>query len=225
MSNDRAKGRKVPGFYLTRAGRVALACILVAVAIWPVGIQPQATQAAPVYAPQTPTLSAPPMPTPTPLAGEDAMDQAPQTPSSPDNLPPATPTSVPRPMQPLATPAVPLAATAMPPSEEGPSEPSEPALGPVPLGPEQARQAALSRMRTQVNQGCAPAWDGATLGDSIPLYDLSGEITAYLFPVSNGGTLAGYLTVAALQLPNPVLEFSTGGSTPLHGALDQHTGC
>ncbi len=54
MSNDGAKGRKAPGFYLTRAGRVVLACFLVATAIWPVAIQPQATQAALSYAPQTP---------------------------------------------------------------------------------------------------------------------------------------------------------------------------
>jgi hypothetical protein len=82
MSNDGAKDRKAPEFYLNRTGRVVLACILVAVAIWPMGIQPQATQAAPVYAPQTPT------PTPPPLADEGAADQAPHTPPSPDNLPP-----------------------------------------------------------------------------------------------------------------------------------------
>ena len=55
MSNDRAKVRKTLGFYLNRVGRMVLACILVAVAIWPVGTQPQATQAAPAYVPQTPT--------------------------------------------------------------------------------------------------------------------------------------------------------------------------
>jgi len=44
------------------------------------GIQPQATQAAPVYAPQTPTPPAPPTPTPTPPTGEGAADQAPHTP-------------------------------------------------------------------------------------------------------------------------------------------------
>jgi hypothetical protein len=91
MSNDRAKGRKAPGFYLNRVGRMMLACILVAVAIWPVSIQPQATQAAPVYAPQTPTPPALPTPTPTttpPLVGEGEAAQAPHTPPSPDNLPP-----------------------------------------------------------------------------------------------------------------------------------------
>jgi hypothetical protein len=92
MSNDQAKGRKVPGFYLTRVGRIVLACILVAVAIWPMGIQPQATQAAPVHTPQTPTPPTPPTPTPIPpppsLTGEGAADQAPHTPPSSGNLPP-----------------------------------------------------------------------------------------------------------------------------------------
>ena len=88
MSNDRAKGRKAPGFYLTRAGRVVLACFLVATAIWPVAIQPQATQAAPLYAAQTPTPPAPLTPTPTPPADEGAATQAPHTPPSPDKLPP-----------------------------------------------------------------------------------------------------------------------------------------
>jgi hypothetical protein len=95
-----------------------------------------------------------------------------------------------------------------------------PQTGPGPLGPEQAHEAALSRMRTQVNLGQAPLWDGAALGDPIPLYDLSSEVTAYLFPVSQGTNSTGYLTVAALQLPNPVLEFTTEGPTPLSGALD-----
>ncbi|MFB0537531.1 MAG: hypothetical protein ACETWR_21405, partial [Anaerolineae bacterium] len=88
MSSDRAKGQ-MPVSYLTRVGRIVLACILVVAAIWPMGIQPQATQAAPAYAPQTPTPPAPPTPTPTPppLAGEGAADQAPHTPPLPDNLP------------------------------------------------------------------------------------------------------------------------------------------
>lgn len=59
MSNDQTKDR-VPGFHLTRVGRVVLACILMAMAIWPMGMPPQATQAAPVYAPQTPTPPASP---------------------------------------------------------------------------------------------------------------------------------------------------------------------
>ena len=133
--------------------------------------------------------------------------------------------------RPQATPVVPSAATVTLPDKEGPSEPLELALQPIyptptsmqqvaPLGPEEARQAALAQIKIQVDRGHAPLWNGATLGDSIPLYDLSGEITAYLFPVGRGETPAGYLTVAALHLPNPVLEFSTEGFTPLYGALD-----
>ncbi|TEU10264.1 MAG: hypothetical protein E3J21_26865 [Anaerolineales bacterium] len=85
MSNERAKGRRVPRFYPTRTGRVVLACILFVVAIWPMGIQHQTTQAAPAYAPQTPTPPAPPTPTPTPppLANEGATARAPHTGSNP----------------------------------------------------------------------------------------------------------------------------------------------
>jgi len=77
MSNDRAK---VLRSYLTRAGRVVLACILVAVAIWPMGIQPQATQAAPP--PPTPIA------TPTPRPTEPGLSAQGTTPPSPDHLPP-----------------------------------------------------------------------------------------------------------------------------------------
>jgi hypothetical protein len=91
-------------------------------------------------------------------------------------------------------------------------------------GPEDARRAALARMQTQVDAGRAPAWAEAYLGDAIPLYDLSGEITAYLFPVAVDQTAAGYLTVAALPLPNPVLEFAVTGPTPLDGALSMIQG-
>lgn len=50
------------------------------------------------------------------------------------------------------------------------------------------------------------------------MYDLAGDVTAYLFPVHQGGVPAGYLTVAAIDLPNPVLEFATEGATPLADA-------
>jgi hypothetical protein len=82
------EGQKVLGDYLTRVGRVVLACTLVAAAIWPIGIQPQATQAAPVYAAQTQTLLASPTPTPPPLAGEGTATQAtPPTPHTPPSPP------------------------------------------------------------------------------------------------------------------------------------------
>lgn len=90
--------------------------------------------------------------------------------------------------------------------------------GPAILGSEQARRAAHFRMSVQTSQGYAPLWDKATLGDPISLYDLSGQVTAYLFPVSKERVPAGYLTVAALALPNPVIEFSSEGATPLVGA-------
>lgn len=81
------------------------------------------------------------------------------------------------------------------------------------LSLEQARQAALARISMQ------PAWTQAALGQPTLLYDLSGEVTAYLFPVSQAKLPAGYLTVAALAIPNPVLEFATTGGTPLAGAI------
>jgi len=80
MSNDRVKGRKTLGFYLNRVGRMMLACILVAVAIWPMGVQPQATQAAPP--PPTPIA------TPTPQPTEPGLSAQGATPPSPDHFPP-----------------------------------------------------------------------------------------------------------------------------------------
>ncbi|RMD60783.1 hypothetical protein D6833_09135, partial [Candidatus Parcubacteria bacterium] len=77
-------------------------------------------------------------------------------------------------------------------------------LLPLPLA--DARRAAQEKVQEIARSGTTD-WDGATLEDAIPLYDLSGEITAYLFPVRKGDEPAGYLTVSALALPNPVLEF------------------
>jgi hypothetical protein len=91
---------------------------------------------------------------------------------------------------------------------------------PAPLSPldaDAARQAALRKIRDLSGRGIADHWRDATLGDAIPLYDLSGEVVAYLFPVRRDGAPSGYLTVAALNLPNPVLEFATEGPAPLDG--------
>ena len=80
----------------------------------------------------------------------------------------------------------------------------------------QARRAALTRLRIQAESGRAPDWQNAEPGDAVPLFDLDGAVAAYLFPVRSGdGQPAGYITVAAQQLPNPVLEFAVGGGTPL----------
>ncbi len=83
------------------------------------------------------------------------------------------------------------------------------------LSSDQARQAARERMQIQIDSGQAPGWVGAVLGEPIPLYDLSGAVSAYLFPVAQRGEPAGYLTVAAVGVPNPVLEFATDGHFPL----------
>jgi uncharacterized protein YneR len=90
---------------------------------------------------------------------------------------------------------------------------------PALLSPEDARRAALEQMRLQREAGHAPLWDSAALQDPILLYDLTGEVTAYLFPVTSVGKPAGYLTVAAIALPNPVLEFAVEGSHPLSDAV------
>lgn len=97
----------------------------------------------------------------------------------------------------------------------------------TPLRPEEARQAARDRVETQAATGRAPGWVDATLGSVIPLYDLKGEVSAFLFPVHQKGYPQGYLTVAAAPIPNPVLEFATEGAHPLsegfvqiQGALD-----
>lgn len=84
-----------------------------------------------------------------------------------------------------------------------------------------ARQAALERIRTEQASGRAPFWDDAVLQDPIPLYDLTGEVVAYLFPVTAHGKPAGYLTLSAFALPNPVLEFATEGDHPLSGAVSR----
>lgn len=95
-----------------------------------------------------------------------------------------------------------------------------PSIGdPTALSADGARRAALARVQAQVDSGRAPEWAGAELGPVLELFDLSGAISAYLFPVSQGPTPAGYLTVAAVALPNPVLEFTTTGDNPLSSAL------
>jgi len=85
---------------------------------------------------------------------------------------------------------------------------------PVPLTLDQARQSAVERLQAQVELGHTPEWDGATLGQTIHLHDLAGEISAYLFPVQRAGENAGYLIVAALSIPNPVIEFSPMAAPP-----------
>jgi hypothetical protein len=92
MSNDREKGRKTVGFYLTRVGRIVLVCILVAVAIWPMGIQSQAMQAAPVYAPQTPIPAVPPAATAMPPDKEESVGPVEPIPGPTQST--ATPTSI-----------------------------------------------------------------------------------------------------------------------------------
>jgi len=84
-----------------------------------------------------------------------------------------------------------------------------------PLTPEQAREAAQERMQIQIDGGMAPSWADAILDDPITLYDLSSATSGYLFPVIRSGVPAGYLTVAAFDVPNPVLEFSTGAEPPV----------
>ena len=76
-----------------------------------------------------------------------------------------------------------------------------------PLTPAEAGEAAEGRLHSEME--VLPAWNGADIGDPILLYDLDGQVAAYLFPVLNGGQDAGYITVSAEQRPNPVLEFST----------------
>ena len=91
-------------------------------------------------------------------------------------------------------------------------------LSPAPISLETARAAALHQMRAMVEGGAGEAWAGAKIVAEIVLYDLAGEVTAYHFVVHNAGQPAGYLTVAALSLPNPVLEFATTGPSPLTAA-------
>lgn len=87
------------------------------------------------------------------------------------------------------------------------------------LSLEEARRAAQERMQIQVDASYAPGWIGAILEEPIQLFDLSGTVSAYLFSVTQRGVPAGYLTVAAAAIPNPVLEFATEGPHPLSVGL------
>ena len=86
---------------------------------------------------------------------------------------------------------------------------------PSPLTPEQAHRAAQERMQIEIDAGHAPGWVDAVLVDPITLYDLSDAVSGYLFPVTRSEESAGYLTVAAIVISNPVLEFATDGPYPL----------
>lgn len=94
------------------------------------------------------------------------------------------------------------------------------ALGDLsPLSLENARKIALLKIAEIQRYRGIEEWNSALLGEGIPLYDLTGEITAYLFPVTANDQPAGYLTIAAIALPNPVLEFSLEGPHPLSAAV------
>jgi hypothetical protein len=74
-------------------------------------------------------------------------------------------------------------------------------------------------MQIEISTGYASAWVDAVLSGPITLYDLSGTISGYLFSVTRSKEPAGYLTVAAIAIPNPVLEFATDGPSPLSSDL------
>ena len=88
-------------------------------------------------------------------------------------------------------------------------------LPPTPISLETARAAAEFQMRATIAGDASGDWSGAKIVAEMTLYDLAGEVTAYHFVVHQAGQPAGYLTVAALSLPNPVLEFATTGPSPL----------
>jgi hypothetical protein len=90
----------------------------------------------------------------------------------------------------------------------------------APLSMEDACHAAQERLRVQEEAGYTPDWADAVLDDPIELYDLSDAISAYLFPLHrpSGGESAGYLIVAAVDVPNPVLEFSPDAPSPYRAA-------
>uniref|UniRef100_A0A7C1FDB9 Peptidase C39-like domain-containing protein n=1 Tax=Caldilinea aerophila TaxID=133453 RepID=A0A7C1FDB9_9CHLR len=112
-------------------------------------------------------------------------------------------------------PAAPLARLAL--DEQGRAVHVEEPASLSPMDADAARQAALRKIRNVSDRGIAKNWQDAVLDNAIPLYDLSGEVVAYLFPVRRDGEPASSLTVVALNLPNPVLEFATEGPAPLDG--------
>ncbi len=85
---------------------------------------------------------------------------------------------------------------------------------------EEARQAAQERMKIEIDARRATEWIDADLADVVTLYDLSDVVSGYLFPVTRSEKPAGYLTVASVAIPNPVLEFAASGPSPLITGLE-----
>ena len=69
--------------------------------------------------------------------------------------------------------------------------------------------ALLAGGHIQKELSAIPGWIGATLGPVRPHYDLDGRVAVYVFSVVKDSRDAGYITVSAQNLPNPVFEFST----------------
>jgi hypothetical protein len=92
-------------------------------------------------------------------------------------------------------------------------------LPPTPISLETARAAAEFQMRATIAGDASGDWSGAKIVAEMTLYDLAGEVTAYHFVVHQAGQPAGYLTVAALSLPNqPITPWTA--NAPLSGNGD-----
>ncbi len=53
-------------------------------------------------------------------------------------------------------------------------------------------------------------WEDAEAGRPIPLENLDGEITAYLYPVHKGAEVKGYVTISAIKAYSPLFERAAG---------------
>ena len=78
------------------------------------------------------------------------------------------------------------------------------------LSPDDATQLAAHQIDREVTTGVIPEWKGADAGPSVAYYSLDGVVSAYVVEVRRGDREAGYVTVSARRLVNPVLEFGRG---------------
>ncbi len=83
------------------------------------------------------------------------------------------------------------------------------------LSPEEARLRALDHIKLQVDLGKTSQWENVTLSAPIILYDLTGNISGYLFQPIAGNKQWGYLVVSPIDIPNPILEYTAEGLSPI----------
>ncbi|MBI2906221.1 MAG: hypothetical protein HYX92_01055 [Chloroflexi bacterium] len=72
---------------------------------------------------------------------------------------------------------------------------------------EEAVELASRHISRQAARGAILEWQDAEAGPAVAYYDLQGALAAYVVEVIRKGQQAGYVTVSARKMPNPILEF------------------